>query len=180
MALIYRNFRGDTYYLHERLTKKGNKTFHFSKRLDASTSAGEIPSGYEIYEEPNGKVYVRKQTKPIIKQEEINIIREGMKKHCTVDDYKLDSKKNVIYVYTIEDSFQDLPIPLSLGSKYKHYETKLRFVLVDKADRFFEVERFCYLGGIDDWITLDCSEDLKELVREYVQHLGKESFYELM
>jgi hypothetical protein len=64
--------------------------------------------------------------------------------------------------------------------EYKQYEASLRFILTDPDQRKFEVERFCYLGGIDDWIYLDGSDELKRLVREYTQHLGKESFYDLM
>lgn len=180
MALTYNNFRGETYYLHQKLTKKGNKTYHFSKKLNDTISVDAMPSGYEIYEEPNGKVYLRKKTKPLITQEEMNIINEGMKKHCIIDDFKIDIKKNVVYIYTAEDTFEDLPIPIIAASQHKHYETKLRFILVDKEDRFFDVERFCYRGSIDDWIELDCSDNLEELVETYVQHLGKDSFYELM
>ncbi|WP_148939044.1 hypothetical protein [Rossellomorea vietnamensis] len=74
---------------------------------------------------------------------------------------------------------QELPVPPQLLDKYKHYDTQMRFVLIDEDERSFEVERFCYLGGIGDWINIDNSTDLESLVREYVQHLGQESFYDL-
>jgi hypothetical protein len=53
-------------------------------------------------------------------------------------------------------------------------------VLDDAQTRTFVVERWCFLGAVDDWIALDSSTDLKALVKQYGHHLGKESFYELM
>jgi hypothetical protein len=66
-----------------------------------------------------------------------------------------------------------------LINKNKQYDTQLRFVLVDEDEQRFEVERFCYLGCVDDWIYLDDSTDLEKLVRDYTQHLGKGSLYGL-
>ena len=37
-------------------------------------------------------------------------------------------------------------------------------------------ERFCYLGGVDDWIYLDSSNDLGELVKQYARHLHKKLY----
>jgi hypothetical protein len=176
MPLSYKNFRGDTYYLHSKITKKGNTSYHFSKNGKGAAEISEIPVGYELYEEPNGKVYLRKKTKEYIHDEEIQIIQKGMERYSEIKDFKLDIKKNMVYVYTAD---QELPIPPALQPKYKQYDTQLRFVLIDENERAFEVERFCYLGSIDDWIHIDESEDLETLVQEYTQHLGKDSFYEL-
>ncbi|MGD6803464.1 hypothetical protein [Rossellomorea aquimaris] len=176
MPLSYKNFKGDTYFLHSKVTKKGNTTYHFSKAAKGAAELREIPAGFEIYEEPNGKVYLRKKTKEYFLGDEIQVIQKGLKTHSEIKDFKLDIKKNIVYVYTAE---QELPVPPQLLDKYKHYDTQMRFVLIDEDERSFEVERFCYLGGIDDWIYIDDSTDLESLVREYVQHLGQESFYDL-
>lgn len=178
MVFSYKNFRGDTYYLHATQTKKGNPRYHFAKKIDESTSEDQLPKGYEVYEEPNGKVYARKKTKAMLNPAEISIISDGMKKYSEVSDFKLDIKKNIVSIYTNESTEEESLIPLSL--KHKYYEAKMRFILIDEEARTFVVERFCYLGSVDDWIDLDCSDDLSELVKEYVQHIGKESFYELM
>lgn len=56
----------------------------------------------------------------------------------------------------------------------------MKFVLEEDAKRReFVVERWCFRGSIDGWISLDCSTDLKQLVKKYCCHLGKDSFYEL-
>ncbi|MCK6207063.1 hypothetical protein KZX50_16590 [Bacillus infantis] len=180
MALSVKNFRGDTYFLHSRLTKKGNISYHFSKKPDGAADIQDVPEGYEIYEEPNGKVYLRKKTISPIKADELRLIEGGMKKYSIIEDFKLDVKKDAVYIYQVVDSFDDGPVPKPLLQKYKQYETSLRFTLIDKNERTFEVERFCYIGSIDDWIYLDGPDQLERLVREYTEHLGKESFYELM
>ncbi|WP_027726294.1 hypothetical protein [Tuberibacillus calidus] len=181
MAIVYKNFRGDLYYLHSRKTKKGNTTYHFSKK-DSGSLVDEMPSGYEIYESPNGKVYLRKPLKKLIHDEEIKIIEEGMKKYCPIKDFKLEIKKDVVSIYTVENDLsfikEILPIRMDLD-RYKNYETVMRFRLVDKENRTFSVERFCFLGSIDDWIEIDESEDLRRLVKEYVRHIGQESLYDL-
>jgi hypothetical protein len=179
MPISYENFRGDTYYLHCKKNKKGTTTYHFSKDPKEAADIEEIPNGLEIYEEPNGKVYLKKKVKQYIHAEEIQTIKNGIRKYSEIDDFRLDIKKHVIFIYTVPNPCEDVPIPEHLINKYKQYDTQLRFVLVDEDERRFEVERFCYLGSVDDWIYLDASTDLETLVREYTQHLGKKSLYDL-
>lgn len=179
MPVSYENFRGEMYHLHSKLTKKGNTTYHFSKKEEGAISINTIPDLYEIYENPNGKVYLRKKMKPLIIEEEVKIVEEGMEKNCEIEDFKLDIKKNFIYIYTLDNEMKNRVIPEQFINKYKQYETQMRFVLIDQDERIFEVERFSYKGSINDWIYLEGSTDLEELVRKYTQHLGRESFYEL-
>ncbi|MGM0843701.1 MAG: hypothetical protein ACQEUT_01900 [Bacillota bacterium] len=176
MPLSYKNFKGDTYYLHSKLTKKGNTAYHFSKQAKGAAELRELPEGFEIYEEPNGKVYLRKKTKEYFHEDEIRVIQKGLETHSEIKDFKLDIKKNMVFVFTADE---ELPIPPLLVDKYKQYDTQLRFVLIDEEERIFEVERFCYLGDIEDWIYIDNSADLESLVQEYAQHLGQDSFYDL-
>ena len=60
------------------------------------------------------------------------------------------------------------------------YSPMMQFVLNDAQTREFVVQRWCFLGSVDDWISLSSSTDLNELVKKYGRHLGKESFYDLM
>lgn len=55
----------------------------------------------------------------------------------------------------------------------------LRFILVDKKARRFVTERFCFRGSVDDWIHIGGPGPLADQVSEYVEHLGRESMYEL-
>lgn len=183
MTVTYKNFRGDVYYLHVRKTKKGNNTYYFSKKSNGNL-AGQLPEEYEIYEEPNGNVYARRRTKRLITDKEIHLVEQGMRKHCPIDDFKLDIKKEFIYIYTVVTPNEDKDQPLFMNSpsfaKYKNYETVMRFELIDLNARIFEVQRYCFFGSIDDWIDLESSTDLEQLVAGYVSHIGQESFYDLI
>ena len=55
----------------------------------------------------------------------------------------------------------------------------MRFILNDKDKRLFWVERMCYVSAIDDWIVLEGQKPLKDLVEEFVPHIGQESFFGL-
>ncbi|MFW9261313.1 hypothetical protein [Nostoc sp. CALU 546] len=59
------------------------------------------------------------------------------------------------------------------------YSPMLRFVLIDREQRAFLTQRYCFLGRIDDWIEIGTLGNLQDLVENYVKHLGQESFFEL-
>ena len=59
------------------------------------------------------------------------------------------------------------------------YSPMMRFTLEDKEKRLFSAERFCFMGGIDDWIYIGTDDSLNKQAKKYIRHLGKESFFEL-
>lgn len=185
LAVKYTNFRGDEYYLHkhEKKTSKGNIRYFF-KKDDPSSSVDQIPEGYEIYEHPNGRVFLRKKLEQLVTDEEVDTIDEVMKEYSPIKDYKLDVKQRTVYIYTYENRipFDENPLIVEALSdpKYKSYDTKLCFTLTDKETREFKVVRKSFIGKRNEqWMTLDESSDLKALAKKYVPHLGQESFYEL-
>lgn len=60
------------------------------------------------------------------------------------------------------------------------YSPMMQFVLEDAETREFLVQRWCFLGSVDRWISLDSSHNLNNLVKTYTRHLGKDSFFELV
>ncbi|ODS35101.1 MAG: hypothetical protein A7316_04415 [Candidatus Altiarchaeales archaeon WOR_SM1_86-2] len=194
MSVKYLNRRGGTYYLHEGKTKKGNPKYYFSKKKDGAL-VSSIPDGYEIYENPNAQVFLRRIPPKIITGEELSIVENCVKKYSELKDFKIDVKKDNIVIFIPDKDPDDLKEILSDFAGYvdpdtdsklsrflemtQTYSPMMRFVLIDKKTREFNVERFCFLGSIDDWIFLDWSADLANLVKKYCKHLGKESFYEL-
>ena len=66
--------------------------------------------------------------------------------------------------------------------RHSHYTKMMRFRLVDPAKRLFFAQRWCFRGSVNDWIGLGSRTraPLPDLVRAYVQDLGKDSFYDLM
>src|SRR5438552_12517372 len=63
MAFAYTTRRGKTYYLHTG-PKRGGGIQHYVSTDPKGSVADAIPEGCEIYETPNGQVYLRRK-KPV-------------------------------------------------------------------------------------------------------------------
>jgi len=192
LILTYTNRRGAQYYLHVRKTKTGKDRYYVSTKLDGA-SADCLPARYEIYENPNGRVFVRTKRPSRFTSEEVRIVKAGVRKLSSLRpyEYKIDAAKDAITVHLICQDLDGLVSQLNpwmakdgkamadLAAKTASYEPMMRFGLADKKRRIFQAERFCFLGGICDWILIGPEGPLLYLVGKFVKHLGKESFYEL-
>jgi hypothetical protein len=190
MPITHVNAKGKTYYLHQGTTKTGKPKYHFSPKSEGNL-VETMPEGFEIYENPNAQVFIRKIPPQFITDEEKAIVEEGMRKYSDVDYFKIDVKGNAIVVYTADQDvgaivniFKDFA-PAMEDAKIRNallpeirYSPMLQFVLIDDKKRTFTTQRYCFRGSIDDWIDIDYGK-LEKLVRAYVKHLGKESYYEL-
>lgn len=150
-----------------------------------------LPDGHEVYENPNRQVYLRKIPKVVFTKEELADVEKGLRKHGKLEYFKIDVKKDAIIVYTPGNDPGELanafltPLGFSRSlpnmEKFLHYLPMMRFILVDEERRLFNVERWCFLGGIDGWIPLmGARGPLQTLVQKFAPHLGKESFFELI
>lgn len=186
----YTTRKGKTYYLHSGLTKKGNPRYHFSMEAPGRF-VKEIPEGYEIYENPNAQVYLRKIRPKEILDEEMAILEKELRIHAKPTEYIIDTKAKVITIFWTDQSgprVGELSSFFGMARMEEFYESHayfspiFRFTLIDPQERLFIAERFCFRGSIDDWIRLSGGgpDSLQTLVTRYVKHLGEESFYELM
>lgn len=190
MTVAHTNRKGRTYYLHQGTTKTGKPQYFFALG-DEGEVVDTVPPGYEIYENPKGQVFLRKVRRQLITDEEVATVEAGMRQHSRLENYIVDVQKNTILVYTPDQDvellamkFEGFPGVQIEGAKAAlqgvlSYSPMLQFVLVDKEKRLFETRRYCFLGSIDDWISISGAEPLSELVKTYVQHLGEESYYDL-
>ncbi len=190
LGVQYTNRKGRTYYLHAGKTKKGNPRYHFSVKPPAEL-VKEIPEGYEIYENPNARVFLRKIVRKEILDEEMAILEKELRAHAKPTKYVIDTKGKVITVFWTNQSGPMLgPLSSLLGmarmeqlyESHANFSPMMRFTLVDAQKRLFIVERYCFRGSMDDWIHLlgGGPDSLETLAARYVGHLGEESFYELM
>ncbi|QFS51559.1 hypothetical protein GXM_09053 [Nostoc sphaeroides CCNUC1] len=150
-----------------------------------------MPDGYEIYENPNSQVFLRRVQPKIISDEERATLELGIKEFSNLLDYQIDIKKEIITVYTADQDANLLSDMLHLSGRNDLTEAKtklrlsisyspmLRFILIDENRRIFMTQRYCFLGRIDDWIKIGNQGNLQELVENYVRHLGQESFFDL-
>ena len=63
MPVTHTNRKAKTYYLHQGTTKTGNPKYFFALR-DEGELVETIPPGYEIYENPNAQVFLRRKWPP--------------------------------------------------------------------------------------------------------------------
>jgi hypothetical protein len=190
MAVVHVNRERKEYYLHQRTDKKGGTRYHFSTSREGAL-AEEIPDGYEIYENPNGQVFLRRTDKIRILDREVSLVSAGVKRHTRLKNFLVDKKPRAIVICTPVQSVDDLttilsqftPFPTdavaSTVADFVDYEPMMRFTLVDEDERLFQAERYCFKGGIDDWIEIGDADRLDRLVKTYVRHLDRDSFYDL-
>ena len=192
MPITHTNAKGKLYYLHQGTTKTGKPKYHFSMQSEG-TLAEPMPAGFEIYENPNAQVFLRRIPPKLITDEERQVVEEGMRTYADVKDYKIDIRGNVIAIYTADQDMTTLAAivrdphasseenarRMQLLRESIHYSDLLRFMLIDARRRTFVTQRYCFIGSIDDWIDIGRSGTLAHLVTQHVKHLGKESYFNL-
>lgn len=194
MPVTYKNRKGFLYYLHQGTTKTGKPRYFFSR--DASGQLVDaIPPGCEITESVNGIVSLRRKSPRVISDEEVQTVRAALARLPRLRGYQVDIKRYTILIYEpigrlgpdlLAELYGKGPLPPALAERirehnerYVQYTPVMRFTLVDPQERIFEVDRMCYRGGMEGWLSLHDSGDLPALVKRYVSHLGQESFFEL-
>jgi hypothetical protein len=191
VPITHTNTKGKTYYLHQGMTKTGKSKYYFSMESEGHL-AESIPVGFEIYENPNAQVFLRRIPPKIITDEERQVVEDGMRKYAEVQDYKVAVKGHAILVYTADQDIETLadvfkemyPGPAAhtqlraLLRQGIHYSPMLQFLLEDAQRRLFTAQGYCFRGSIDDWIDIGHGP-LPTLVKRYVKHLGNESYFEL-
>lgn len=183
----YTNRKGQVYYLHQGTTKSGTPKYFFSQKSDGRPIP-DIPDGYEVYENPNGRVSLRRIRPRIITDAEVAVVEKAMKQHSDVRDYRIDLRDAFLLVWlpdqdvkALTELFSEVAVARPGGVRAAldsilTYSPRLRFTLADVEARRFVAERYCFLAGIDDWIRLSGPDRLENLANKYVKHLGKDSF----
>ena len=167
MPVTHVNRKRDTYYLHAGKTKTGkpgtgsqpksmaisSKRFRRVRNLREPRRPGLSPQDREATRDPGRD-----------RRGEGGLETLAPGQNCVVD---VQGKQIVVY----------------LAERGDMYQKMLRFILDDKKDRTYRVQRWCFKGSIDDWIDLWMSGGLGQLpvlVQTFCPHLGRDSFYDLM
>jgi len=186
MPVIHANRRGQSYYLHAGATKTGKPACWFSTKPEGDL-ADSIPEGYEVYENSNGQVFLRKTKPQVVTPIKVAIAENGLKRFAPGQNCIVDVQKEHIVVYHAERVTFDLEgfglRIRSIPDHYGNYIQVMRFTLVDEEARIFRAQRWCFRGSIDRWINLwglGAEGKLKDLVKKFCPHIGRESFFELM
>jgi hypothetical protein len=101
MPVTHVNRKRDTYYLHAGKTKTGKPRYWFAKSTEGELLES-MPEGYEIYENPDAQVFLRKIVPQLVIPDEVAVVEEGLKRYapgqnCLVDvqggaDHRLPSR----------------------------------------------------------------------------------------
>ena len=190
MPITHTNAKGKRYYLHQGTTKTGKPKYYFSMQSEG-TLAASIPAGFEMYENPNAQVFLRRIPLKIITDEERQVVADGMRKYASVQDYKIDVRGNAIEIHTAHqesETFREMftgfrpDLDQTKIAEFVvqavHYSPMMQFLLEDTQRRRFTAQRYCFIGPVDDWIDIGHGP-LPTLVKRYVKHLGKESYFDL-
>lgn len=191
------NRRGDVYLLQAGQTRTGKPRYYFGRKLTGEP-VEEVPAGYEVFESPErGQVYLRRQRATRIAAIEREIVAEGIRRVSNVEHFIVDVEDDCLVVYLPTKSVDEvndlvcflagphaLQVPRFREARDQvvresRHEKVMRFELLDPQQRLFGVERWCFRSWCDGWIHLAGPAPLSDLVEEYVEHLGEESFYEL-
>jgi hypothetical protein len=156
----------------------------------------EIPEGYVIRESVNGLVFLAKAREPKILPKERAAVEAAIKKHPKAHNYRVDVKDKWITIHErVGPDLDDLALLLrAIGGiaasrrdalqetleQGARFTPVMRFTLLDREDRTFQTERWCYLGGIDDWIDIGSTGSVRRLAAKYVRLLGSERLFEVL
>ena len=77
MPVTHVNHKRDTYYLHAGKTKTGKPRYWFSKTTEGDL-VETIPQGYEVYENPDAQVFLRKIVPQLVTPDEIAVVERGL------------------------------------------------------------------------------------------------------
>ena len=189
MSIQHISRTGRVYYLHALPAKNGKTKYHFSTKA-AGRPVERVPDGFEIYENIRGQVFLRRITLQLITKEELIQVTHALKNLSKKHFYQAEIKRDAIVVYEADNRVEDLAaIALPWISKEKlqqsarssaYFMAVFRFILVDRSERLFVAERFCFRGSVEDWIGIGCAAGkLPALLKKYLKHLGEESMYDL-
>ena len=188
MGFAYTTRRGKTYYLHTG-PKRGGGIQYFVSTDPEGPVCDAVPEGSEIYETPNGRVYLRKKKPALIESAELALVEKELEKlqtskHCYLAEV---SGKDIIVHEgdTGIERLREINVRFSArgleewAARNANYMPVMRFVLVDAVRRVFAPERYCFRGSVEDWVSIGEPGPLGKLASRYLKHLGKDSIYEL-
>ena len=178
MAYQHTNRKGVTYHLHRR--ERNGKTRYVFARKPGEGAIEAIPDGYEVRESVNGQVSLAKATERLIRAAEEATVRESLPASC-----RLEIKGCRIVVFEpangagapAADPWLQRALAAHIA-KNARYEPVMKFELINKKERTFEVTRWRY-SGEGGWMYPLETGALATLAQKFLPHIGKQSFFDL-
>src|SRR5438105_4943701 len=170
MPVTYTNRKGVTYYLRRGVTASGKPRYSFA-REPGDDPVEVLPEGRTIVESVNGTVSLVKDRPSPILPAEVTTVEAELRRHPKRDNYRVGAKGKIITIYERvgpsadgmagilrEEGLAVLPGAAArlrtMMDRTAQFSPVLRFILANPQQRTFRAERWCYLGSIDDWISI--------------------------
>jgi len=189
VAFCYTNSKKEKYYLLTRKSSKGESQYFLSSSPEGKL-AESIPEGYEIYENPNGLVYLRKIKPRVITVKEIEIVKSGIIKYTECKNLKIDIQEDIIEIYIADKDLKGLTkamkekdwfnIPNEVFQNRIYYSPIMQLVLIEKRERLFLTEFFYPLVSGIKWVQVGNADKLENHVKKYVKHINEDSYFEFV
>lgn len=188
-AVEYENRRGVRYFLHRRVDRRGRERFVFARSL-GDGAMPEVPDGYQIQESVNGTVSLVKIQARVIRELEEELVRAAVARvrssarregdhFVSVAMFEVEAKGETIFVHEGTGFGGVNFVGRVVMTRPSRFHPVLRFDLVDRDERAFEVRRMTWRGD-GGWSYPLRRGPLRELVKDTVKHLGQDSFFNLM
>lgn len=99
MSISYTNRKGQKYYLHVGDKKTGKPNYYFSSKVSCTPLANVVPPGREIYENPDGQVFLRRALPKLISDAELEMVEKELGRVARLKGSRLERKLRVLTVY---------------------------------------------------------------------------------
>jgi hypothetical protein len=190
MPFQYVTIKGDVYHLTQGFNSRGTPLYHLVKNKEGQY-LDAMPDGYEIFEDLNGNVTLRKNGPKLTTDEELQLVIDGMQQYSSQPKYACDRNKKTITVYTrVEADPVFLAERLNLGPVetllleaecrdfQPFYDPEMCFVLVNPKARLFSPKRLFLNRRLHGMRTIGDSDTLQNLLPRYLRLLTKVSAME--
>lgn len=189
MTVKYTNQQGHTYYLHKKLTKRGNFRYYFAKD-DSVNLVEKIPDSYEIYENPKGQVFLRKKSKSYIRDKDVKLVEQLISEQTDLEHFYLNCQGNSIIIYLPDFNLEDIAGTLNvtmIGEEIKLNQfspgnlayTPYIQIVYHEDDKVYTLEKIDEKDQLDRWKTIEKSADLETLIVNSIEQFSSESYSKL-
>lgn len=173
MAVQYTSRKKVGYYLHEDTKKSGEARYFFLGSLEEKL-VDVVPEGFEIYEDPNARVFLRKVRPIHISNTEKQLVDQYIHKLRTSRRYVVDVPENDMTVFQSNEDVDVLKEIFDGASANGctveeaidytlSFTPVFRFSLEDPGKRTFILKRYTFPGSIEIWWQVGGPDSLQNL-----------------
>ena len=201
-ALPYTNRLGDTYYLHQGLTRTG-KPRYFAARAIGDGALATMPDGFEFTESINGVVSVARAGRDVhpVPSADLELVQVELASHDHLSAYKVAPLRGDIVVYQPLGGVPEAVLAIFGGSDgpggvgtptylrqlaklraqalaHQRFDPVFKFMPATDAPGIYIASRMSYRGQ-GGWLDLRTGP-LARLARKYIRLLGTDELFEEM